>query len=190
MQREYVIAMQKKLGNRWAEIAQGLPGRTDNAVKNFWNGHVRRQQEKLRSQAGGGTGRRGGAAVRGRARTISNGSADSSTSGRGRSRSAHRVSRDGSVAGAEQGLDAGQDGSGTYQQGLHAADLGGNPDGVREAIVRLARVRAPSSAISSGFLHPFCHSGRNPCCADVAAWRADGDGVSSAQGAGGPRAAA
>ncbi|KAJ8758591.1 hypothetical protein K2173_000312 [Erythroxylum novogranatense] len=42
-----IIDVHRILGNRWAQIAKHLPGRTDNEIKNFWNSCIKK---KLQAQ--------------------------------------------------------------------------------------------------------------------------------------------
>ncbi|XP_065864234.1 transcription factor MYB62-like [Euphorbia lathyris] len=46
-----ILDLHSKLGNRWSKIAQNLPGRTDNEIKNYWRTRVQKQARQLQVDA-------------------------------------------------------------------------------------------------------------------------------------------
>ncbi|XWS51626.1 hypothetical protein CRYUN_Cryun12cG0193100 [Craigia yunnanensis] len=45
-EEDLIISLHEVLGNRWAQIAAQLPGRTDNEIKNFWNLRLKKKLMK------------------------------------------------------------------------------------------------------------------------------------------------
>ncbi|KAJ8448703.1 hypothetical protein Cgig2_010590 [Carnegiea gigantea] len=45
-EEETILNLHRILGNKWSQIAQHLPGRTDNEIKNFWHSYLKKKVAK------------------------------------------------------------------------------------------------------------------------------------------------
>ncbi|XP_010255447.1 PREDICTED: transcription factor LAF1-like [Nelumbo nucifera] len=46
-EEETILYLHRQLGNKWSQIAQNLPGRTDNEIKNHWNSYLKKKAMKI-----------------------------------------------------------------------------------------------------------------------------------------------
>ncbi|CAH8362046.1 unnamed protein product [Eruca vesicaria subsp. sativa] len=43
---DIIIKLHARMGNKWSAIATSLPGRTDNAIKNYWNAYLKKRLKR------------------------------------------------------------------------------------------------------------------------------------------------
>ncbi|KAE8698185.1 Protein ODORANT1 [Hibiscus syriacus] len=47
LEEDTILTLHHSLGNKWSQIDQSLPGRTDNEIKNYWHSYLKKRVTKV-----------------------------------------------------------------------------------------------------------------------------------------------